>query len=121
MNIFNVTLLILSAPAAACLIAFSLTLFKKLKIDTTVQVQCSSGDSEVMSFNYNFSQDESDESKASKLKEAFDLIQDRRDENHLKFLEIKAEAIKENEAKVASGEDLKLASITQGKKAKEVN
>lgn len=88
--------------------------WKKSQIEASVQVQSSSGDSEVMSFNYNFKEGESEDSKTSKIQEAFQRIQARRDENHAKFLEIKAKAIEENEKKLSDGEDLKLRSVTEG-------
>lgn len=80
------------------------------------QIQSSSGDSEVMSFNFDFLPGESEESKASKVAEIFQTIQDRRDENHAKWLEIKKQAIEENEAKVAVGQpigDVGLASVRE--------
>lgn len=95
---------------------FAYLMWEKSKIINGVQIQCSSGDSEVMVYNCNFLRGESEESKESKLSQGFQMIQDRRDENHEKYLAIKAAAIKENEDKAASGDDLKLRSITEGKK-----
>lgn len=96
------------------LMALTYSFYKKSKIETGLNVSCSSGDSEVMTFNYNFVRGESEESKASKVFEAFQMIQDRRDENHRKWLEMKAKAIAENEAK--DPETLKLRSVTEGEK-----
>ena len=84
-------------------------LYKKAFIDTTVNVQCSSGDSEVMSLTTNFAKGESEESKKAKLASLWDRIQYRRDENHEKWLQLKAAAIAENEKK--NPEDLKLHSL----------
>lgn len=105
-----VTLLVLMVSA----LAWTSIQFKKSLVKTGVQLQCSSGDSEVMVFNINFQEGESEDSKASKLAEGWQLIQDRRDENHAKWLEMKAKALEENEKSVADGKDLKLKSVTQG-------
>ena len=101
--------------AAILLVAtsFCFLFWQKNKIETGVQIQCASGDSEVMTFSNNFLRGESQDSKDSKVSEAFRHIQNRRDENHEKYLAIKAKAIAENEAKVANGEELKLRSVTQ--------
>lgn len=89
----------------------SVYLKKKSKIESGLSIQCSSGDSEVMSFTSNFIEGESLDSKDSKIHEAFRYIQDRRDENHEKWLKMKAEAIAENEVK--DPDKLKLRSITE--------
>lgn len=77
--------------------------YKKSQIETTFQVQCSSGDSEVMTFNYNFKEGEGKELRQGKIDEAFEYIQNRRDENHAKWLEIRAKEISENESLTSEG------------------
>lgn len=77
------------------------------------QVQCSSGDSEVMIINFDLLPGETEDSKASKIAEAFQIVEDRREENHEKWLAIKKKAQEENEKKVENGEDLKLRSVTE--------
>lgn len=94
-----------------CLVLITASFRKKSRIVTGVSIQCSSGDSEVMSLNYNFVEGESEDSKNSKIAEAFARIQERRDENHAKYLEIKAKAIKENEERFA--EQLKMDELAQ--------
>lgn len=96
--------------------ALCFSFWQKNRIVYGGSIQCSSGDSEVMIFNFNFLKGETEDSKASKLSEAFQMIQDRRDENHEKFLAIREQAIKENQIKEENGEELKLRSITEGKK-----
>lgn len=91
--------------------------WKKAMIDTTLQVQSHSGDAEVMVLTKNLLKGESDETKSQKIAGMFKHIQDRRDYNHEQFLKIKAQAIKENEEKLANGEELTLRSVTEGKKA----
>ena len=58
-----------------------------------------------MVLNLNFTAADTEVSKAAKLSDAWELIEDRRQENHLKMMKIRAEAVAENEAKVDAGED----------------
>ncbi len=112
--IFNLGLFCVFLSAILFLSSLAVMFWKKSKIESALSIQCSSGDSEVMTFSSNFVTGESEDSKASKIHEAFQYIQDRRDENHAKWLKMKAEAIEENEGKTP--EELKLRSITEGKK-----
>lgn len=111
--IINSLIFVALSFAIIVLALFASTLWKKLQVAAGMTIQCSSGDSEVMSFNYNFNHGESDETKEFRMKEAWDFIQHRRDENHAKWLEMKAKAMAENEQK--DPDDLKLRSITEGK------
>lgn len=91
---------------------------KKSMIETGVQIQCSSGDSEVIVFNLNFLVGEPEDKKQAKIDDAFGRIEARREANHLKWLEAKAKAIEENEAQAAgSGKLKKLAEGGQASKA----
>lgn len=110
MNVLLLCLILLVICAVVCTVAFCNS--KKVPVFRG-QVQCSSGDSEVMVFNFDFLPGETEDSKASKMAEVFQLIQDRRDENHEKWLALKAKAIEDNEQKVAQGEELKLKSVTE--------
>ncbi len=85
--------------------------WKKSKIDKSVQIQCSSGDSEVILYNCNFADDDSEEDKGAKLREGFNIVEARRLENHEKWLKIKAESEKENAAK--DPKDQKLKSVSE--------
>lgn len=99
----------------ACGAALFALLYKKGQIESGMQIQCSSGDSEVMTFSHNFTDGEDEESKASKIHEAFEYIQERRDLNHQKWLELKAKAIEDNENHAAEhGQDaLKMKALSE--------
>lgn len=92
---------------------FAFIQIRKSLISNGVQIQCSSGDSEVMVFNLNFYEGEDEKSKQAKIRDAFSRIEARREENHQKWLTIKAKAVEENEQAAAQGKDLKLKSVTQ--------
>lgn len=80
---------------------------KRSKIEGSVQIQCSSGDSEVMSFTVNTFHGETPLQKSARFNEVFGMIQQRRDDNHAKWLEIKEKAIQENLAKQDESEGVK--------------
>lgn len=110
--LFNLLVLGCLTASVFVLMAVARMFWLKSQAETIMNIQCSSGDSEVMSFTSNFVRGEDDESKASKIHEAFQYIQDRRDENHEKWLKLKEEAIQENEKK--DPKTLKLRSTTEG-------
>lgn len=96
--LFMITLL------CACLFQY---FWKKTQVEKSVQIQCSSGDSEVMVYNCNFCDGDTEDDKGAKLREGFNMIEARRLENHEKFLKIRAEAEKENLAKAENESKLK--------------
>jgi hypothetical protein len=86
-------------------------LYKKAFIETTLNVQVSSGDSEVMSLTANFSKGDSEKSKQDKLNAIWSRIQYRRDQNHAEWLRIKAEEFAKNEQK--DPKELKLHALSE--------
>ena len=73
-------------------------LYKKSQIETICQIQCSSGDSEVMTLSANFVKGESYADRLAKQDLAFDMIQRRRDANHARWVKLKEDAIAEKAA-----------------------
>lgn len=97
------------------------THLRKSMVSHGVQIQCSSGDSEVMVFNVNFYEGEDEESKQAKVDDAFGRIEHRREVNHQKWLETKARAIAENEEKAAGDGKLRKLADNPNTKSAEFN
>lgn len=110
-HLLQIALLLALVAGAVFLCFHAVMAAKKSTVDTGVQIQCSSGDSEVMSFNLNFHKGESAEGKSEKIAEAFGFIQARRDQNHEAWLEKKAEAIEKNSK--LSPEQLKMKRLEE--------
>lgn len=88
----------------------------KAGAETIVALGIQSGDAEQMNFTTNFRRGQSKEEKAKIASELFALVDQRRADNHAKYLEIKRKAIEENEAELAAtGVPGKLTSITEKK------
>lgn len=96
------------AAEVLCLVGgflYVYSMIKRAKIEGSVQIQCSSGDSEVMSFTVNTYHGESEAEKTKRFNEVFGMIQGRRDDNHKKWLEVKEAAIQENLDKASEAQD----------------
>lgn len=115
MNTFLIALVSVGLIAVIFLIfAMAVGQHKKSKVVSSVSVQCSTGDQEVLTLNHNFLEGESDLSKATKIREAYDFVDKRRDETHRKMVEIRQRAREENETK--NPEDLKLRSVMEAER-----
>lgn len=74
---------------------FRQTLVARLKVDSTLQFQCSTGDSEVMVINLNRYRGEGSRELRARMDDAWGLIQDRRDFNHERWKKIQEESFRE--------------------------
>lgn len=99
--------------ACGALVAGMWIHWKKNRIVAGVEIHAHTGDSETMVLKCNFLEGESEDSKDSKIIEAYERIDNRRLEQHEKMLKIREEARKENEEKVARGEKLALRSVSE--------
>lgn len=79
---------------------FAFSLFKKTKVDSTVQIAAHSGDAETMTFSLNLPSTMTEEQKKARVTECFALIQGRRDWTHEQMEEIRRKAREENEQRL---------------------
>jgi hypothetical protein len=96
-------------------IAFLQTLIARLKVESTVQLQCSTGDSEVMVINLNRYREEQPSDLKGRMDDAWKMIQDRRDFSHARWMQIQEQSRQEKESAAQLAEET-VAQISQASK-----